>query len=88
MIKLDFDRREQKCPNPSIFGSWIENEVPSFVVFLQWFLIGWVSVNDCPAGLEPPAGARNRRKATVKTQRNPLLRFLFIICFLSFELIR
>ena len=32
-----------------------------------------------PVGLDPPAGARNRRKATVKIGRKPLLRFLFII---------
>ncbi len=29
--------------------------------------------------LELPAGARKRRKATVKIQRNPLLRFLPLI---------
>ncbi len=33
--------------------------------------LGWVRVNDCPAWLEPPAGATNRRKATVKIWRNP-----------------
>ncbi len=27
--------------------------------------LGYVKDNDCPAGLEPPEGARNRRKATV-----------------------
>ncbi len=27
-------------------------------------------VNDYPAGLEPPAGVRKRRKATVKKRRN------------------
>ena len=32
-----------------------------------------VNVNDCPAGLELPAGARNRRKATAKIRRNSLL---------------
>ena len=30
-----------------------------------------------PTGLEPPAVARNRRKATVNIRRNPLLRFFF-----------
>ena len=30
-----------------------------------------------PAGLEPPARSRNRRKATVKVRRNPLLCFSF-----------
>jgi len=29
-----------------------------------------------PAGLEPPAGARNRRKATVKNTKNSLLRYV------------
>ena len=32
-----------------------------------------------PARLEPHAGARNMRNATVKKRRNSLLRFLFII---------
>ena len=27
-------------------------------------------LGDCPAGLETPTGDRNRRKATVKIQRN------------------
>ena len=35
--------------------------------------LGMVNVNDCPAGLELPAGARNRRKATAKIRRNSLL---------------
>ena len=26
----------------------------------------YIGLGDCPSGLEPPAGARNRRKATVK----------------------
>ncbi len=30
-----------------------------------------LNVNDCPAGLEPPAGVRKNRKATVKKRRNP-----------------
>ena len=33
-------------------------------------MIGKVKVNDCPAGLEPPEGARKRRKASVKKRRN------------------
>ncbi len=33
-------------------------------------------VNDCPAVLEPPAGARNREKASVKEWLNPQLSFL------------
>ena len=28
-------------------------------------------VKECPAGLEPTAGARNRRKSSVKILRNP-----------------
>ncbi len=31
---------------------------------------GQLRVNDCPAGLEPPAMARKGRKATVKKPRN------------------
>ena len=30
------------------------------------YRFGYVIVHDCPLGLEPPAVARNRRKATVK----------------------
>ncbi len=30
----------------------------------------YVRLGDCPAGLEPSAVARNRRKATVKIRRN------------------
>ena len=33
---------------------------------------GQLMVKDCPAGLELPAGSRNRRKATVKMRTNPL----------------
>ena len=44
-------------------------------LFQVW--LGYLKVNDCPAGLEPPAGARKRRKATVK-----ILRILPIIPFL------
>ena len=50
-----------------------------------------------PAGLEPPAGARNRRKATVKNTKNCLLRCVatkgnipekvnFLIIVLVFEM--
>ncbi len=50
-----------------------------FVVFLRWFLIGYfrlgfIGLGDCPAGLEPTAGSRNRRKAAVKNTKNRLLR--------------
>ena len=38
-------------------GSWKENEAVGFVVFPQWLFLSFVIVNDCPAGLEPPAGA-------------------------------
>ena len=44
-----------------------------------YFRLGYVNVNDCPAGLEPAAGARIRRKATVKISRNQQLRFLYMI---------
>ena len=44
--------------------------IAGFVAFLQYLL---KSVDDCPAGLEPPARARNRRKATVeKYEESPL----------------
>ena len=45
-----------------------------FTVAFERFLL--VRLGDCHAGLEPPAGARNRRKATVKIRRNLQLRFL------------
>ena len=31
--------------------------------------LGYIGLGDCPEGLEPPTGARNRRKATVKVRR-------------------
>ena len=34
--------------------------------------LGYIWLDDCPAGLDPPAGARNMRKATVKIRRNTL----------------
>ena len=48
--------------------------------------LGYVNVNDCSAGLEPPAVARNRRKSTVKIGRNPPLSLLkkFQHCLLSY----
>ena len=33
--------------------------------------LGLVRVNDCPGGLEPSAGARDRRKASRKIRRKP-----------------
>ncbi len=60
-----------------------------YLIFIVAFdRLGYVSVNDCPAGLEPPSEARNRRKATLKIQRNttpgiirldPKCHILFII---------
>ena len=35
---------------------------------IGYFRLGYVNVNESPAGLEPSAGARNRRKATVKCE--------------------
>ncbi len=35
--------------------------------------LGYLRVNDNPAGLQPPAGARKRRKASVKKRRNTAL---------------
>ena len=32
--------------------------------------LGKIKVIGCPAGLEPPAGARNRRKPDVKIRQN------------------
>ena len=56
------------------------------VAFYKLFQVrlGKLNVNDCPAvhceeiGI---AGARNRRKVTVKIRQNLLLRFLSIIFF-------
>ena len=47
-----------------------------------YFRLGWVNVDDCPAGLDSHL-ARNRRTATVKIRRNPLLFFLFHDYFFS-----
>ncbi len=48
-----------------------ESEVAGFIVFSHIRKMGYlrlfkIRVNKCPAGLEPPAGARNRKKATAK----------------------
>ncbi len=45
-------------------------------------------IDICPAGLEPPTGARKRRKVIVKKRRNPLLRFLPLIRFFPLERVR
>ena len=59
-----------------------------FFVFLKWLFIGYFRLGQVilcqviapqgqvigPAGLEPPAGARNRRKATVKNTKNRPIR--------------
>ena len=56
---------------------------------MGYFRLGYVRVNEYPAGLEPPAGARNRKKATVKIRRNwplrilPLIRFFFIFVVIN-----
>ncbi len=34
-------------------------------------MLGYIRDNDCPLRLEPPAGAKIGRNATVKIQRNP-----------------
>ncbi len=57
------------------FGVKEESEVAVFFVFshirmMGYFRLGNVRGNECPAGLEPPAGARNMGKATVKIRRN------------------
>ncbi len=35
-------------------------------VMIGYVRLGWVNVKNCPTELEPSAGARNRRKATLK----------------------
>ena len=37
---------------------------------IGYLRLGELRVNDCPARLEPPAEARNRRKPTEKKRRN------------------
>ena len=44
-----------------------------FVVFFKWLFIGYIGLGDCPTGL-CPAGAKNRRKPTVKNTKNRPLR--------------
>ena len=42
------------------------------MAFDRLFKVGlcYTSLDGCPAGLEPPAVSRNKRKATVKIRRN------------------
>ncbi len=58
----------------------------STVPFDSYFSLGYVKQIIAPHGLEiiqagfkPRAEDKNRRKATVKIRRNPLLRFLSVI---------
>ena len=48
------------------------------VVSSYFHIYGWLAkINNCHAGLEPPTGARKRRKAaTVEIGRNPQLLIL------------
>ncbi len=62
------------CIFKRIVGSREEDKVAGFFVFSYirmrgYFRLDKVKVNECHVGLEPPAGARNRRKATVKIRR-------------------
>ena len=41
--------------------------------FFKWLFIGYIWLGDCPTGL-CPAGAKNRRKPTVKNTKNRPLR--------------
>ena len=46
-----------------------------FVVFSKWLLImiGYIGLGDCPAGLKPPTGVRNRKKNYCEnTKKRPL----------------
>ena len=42
----------------------------SLGAFICIFAVALERLGVCPAGLEPPAGARNSRKATVKIRRS------------------
>ena len=71
-----------------LLGSREEDEVAGFFVFSHIRMRG--QVNECPAGvnissagLEPPAGARNSRKATVKKRRNTAPGFIQLDPFFS-----
>ena len=44
------------------------------MAFERLFLVRLGYIGDCPAGLELPAVARNRRKSTVKNTKNRSLR--------------
>ena len=51
--------------------SWVESEVVSFFLFshiriMGYLRLGYERVKECSTELDPSAGTRNRRKATVK----------------------
>ena len=48
-------------------GAWF---LPIFTVCFWKVRLSYLRVNDCPAGLEPTAGARKRRQASVTNRRN------------------
>ncbi len=65
--------------NTKIGNSLFRGNAPSGAIrrifkmsFDRWFEVrlGYIRLGDCPTRLEPHAGARNRRKATVKKRRN------------------
>ncbi len=43
------------------------------IAFDRLIRLGHLRVNDCPAGLEPPAGVKNRRKTSLKNEETRLL---------------
>ncbi len=71
-----FDRfRDDKVLLKKNLGSRVESEVAflfqfSHIRMMGYFRLGYSRVNECPAGIELPAGARNTRKAAVKIRRN------------------
>ena len=53
-------------------GSVAQRVYPYFHGSFLQVVFGWCRVNDCPAELVLPAGARNSKKAALKIRRNPL----------------
>ena len=39
---------------------------------LFYVRLGYIGLGDCPAGLKPPVGAKNKRKVAVKNKESPL----------------
>ena len=68
---LDHTSKLHACANYIRNNLLVESEVAGFFVFshiwmMGYFRLGWLGLNDCPAGLEPPSGARIKKTPKIQ----------------------